>query len=206
MKAILSIPYTGPTDDASFQVNDDYYKDNEYIDALHAEYSRSADAVAQLFDEDKDMKHKQEKTDNIQNKNTATNADHLQYVTCSAVLLDENMKDETIDGIIAKYVRQQPFAEIFKVNMDAASSDFIYEWQLWNMEHVKLHALVNDCGEDWVLCHEPLRDLKISFANHASETITMDMYSCRIIGKIDSETYVITTMNTQINNSIIHKK
>lgn len=206
MKAILSIPYTGPTDDASFQVNDDYYKDNEYIDALHAEYSRSADAVAQLFDEDKDMKHKQEKTDNIQNKNTATNADHLQYVTCSAVLLDENMKDETIDGIIAKYVRQQPFAEIFKVNMDAASSDFIYEWQLWNMEHVKLHALVNDCGEDWALCHEPLRDLKISFANHASETITMDMYSCRIIGKIDSETYVITTMNTQINNSIIHKK
>lgn len=200
MKVKLSMPYTG-SEIETYQVQDDYYKGNEYIDALQAEYGRSSAAVAQIFDSTSNNIDDNQNTAETQVSEKYINSVKIKhYVECNAIMMNDNLQEETIDDIINKLAMQQPMSAVFKLELDHASDDFIDEWQLWNIEHSKLQTLIDKFGEEWVLLHEPLRNLKITFLNKANESVTLEMCNCRIIGKLNIDTFIIFAMEIQLNN------
>jgi len=192
MEAELFIQYYGYEDD-EFEIDNDFYKNGEYEKVVSNEYAKSKDDVFNS------MTTYKFKSSNVSSSpweqygitSKSSGEERVVYSSSKCVLYSENGEDENVDGIIDKFVAQKPFVEMIELDLDSSEEDFIYEFSMWIREHNKINEYASKNGEDWGWKNEPIRDLRISFINKATEKVFAKLSNCRIMDIVDEKTLIV---------------
>lgn len=195
MKISAFLPYFD-YNDSKFDVQSSTVNGQDYADMLEKEYNRSKGAI-DCFMNGKESPTMALKSDDGQTyhfgQNNAQNEPKMLYSKSSAIILDADDKDETVDTLIEHFARQEMFISKFEF-MDDMEEDFEIELTLWKNEHNKINSY-KDIGnrfftdwngkrtpiDEWILKNEPVRNVRISFLNKANTMIYAELKNCKII-------------------------
>lgn len=194
MEATLYMPYYDYNDGA-FDVSNDYYNSDEYVKAMSNEYNSNKDIVfnsvldaqngsGSLFQGFDGQTYKF-------NANTAQKEDKIAFSSCNGVLYDGNGNDETVDGIVTHFARQESFVEMIEFDMDTSEEEFETEIALWKREHNKINEYKDYKGEEWVWINEPKRNVKMHFKNNANEDLYSMLENCKIMDILEDGTLIL---------------
>ena len=194
MKVTLYLPYYDYNDDA-FDVNDDYYNDQEYINAISDEYNKNKDVIFNSIMDAKNgsgslVKGVDGQTYRIGQK-TSQREDKVSYSACNGVLYNDAGEEEDVDSIIEKFARGESFVEMVEFDLDSSEEEFEMEYSLWNNEHNGINAYRDKAGDDWVLANESKRNLKIHFKNKANEDVYAILENCKIMDNAERGTLIL---------------
>lgn len=195
MKASAYLPYFD-YNDSKFDIQSSTVNGQDYADMLEKEYNRSK-GVVDCFMSGKESHTMAFKSDDGQTYNfgqsNAQNEPKMLYSKSSAIILDTDDKDETVDMLIEHFAKQEMFISKFEF-MDDMEEDFEIELTLWKNEHNKLNSykdkgykfITNRNGnrepiDEWILKNEPVRNVRISFLNKANTMIYAELKNCKII-------------------------
>ena len=194
MEVTLYLPYYDYNDGA-FDVDNNYYDEEEYIKAVSNEYNKNKDVV---FNSIMDAKNGSGSllmgTDGQTYKNGAQSQqseDKVAYSSCNGTLYDEKGNDETVDGIITHFAKQKPFLEMIEFDMDSSEEEFETEVSLWMKEHNGINQYKDFKGEEWTWVNEPKRNLKMHFKNNANEDIYAILENCKIMDILEDGTLIV---------------
>ena len=167
---MLYLPYYDYNDGA-FDVNDEYYNENEYIDAISSEYNKNKDIVFNsMLDYNNGSRNVFTSTDGQTYKfgsKASQNEDKVAYSSCEGVLYNE-------DGEI-----------------DTPEEEFETELSLWTKEHSNINAYKSQQGEEWAWVNEPQRNVKIAFKNKANDDVYAVLENCKIMDIVDRNMYIV---------------
>lgn len=194
MKVTLYLPYYDYNDGA-FDVNNEYYDENEYINAMSNEYNKNKDIV---FNSMLGVKNGSQggligadgKTYKFGSK-ASQNEDKVSYSSCEGVIYDEDGKEDDIDKIIEHFAKTESFVELVEFDMDTPEEEFETELSLWKKEHENINQYKSIQGEEWAWVNEPKRNVKMSFINKANETIYAVLENCKIMDIVDRNMYIL---------------
>lgn len=195
MRVSAFLPYFD-YNDSKFDIQNSTVNGQDYADMLEKEYNRSKSAV-DSFMSGKESPTTALKSDDGQTysfgQNNAQNEPKMLYSKSSAIVLDTNDKDETIDMLIEHFAKQEMFISKLEFK-DDMEEDFELELTLWKNEHNKLNSykdkgnkFVTDRNgnrepiDEWILKNEPIRNVRISFLNKANTMIYAELKNCKII-------------------------
>lgn len=193
MEVTLYMPYYGATDDA----NDmgDYYQGDEYIKQMKEMYESTKDTVFEtMLDANRGSTNALIGTDGQMYKfmeKTPQNEGKVVYLPSSCALYNGDGKEETVDGIITYFARQEAFVEMFVFDVKSMDEDLESELSVWNQEHRGVNSYVAKKGDEWAWANEPVRDLKMEFKNNAGETLYALLHECKIMDKVDNDSYIL---------------
>lgn len=194
MEVTLYLPYYDYNDDA-FSTSEEYYGDGEYANAMADDYNRSKDVV---YNSVLDMKNGQRgvfsgvdgQTYKFGQK-TSQSDDKVSYSSCKGVLYDEDGEDDTVDGIITKFAKQESFIEMVEFDLDTVEEEFESEINMWSREHTKINSYRGKAGEAWVASKEPKRNLKMCFKNKAGEDTYAVLENCKIMDDSERDNWIL---------------
>ena len=195
MKLNAYLPYFD-YNDSKFDIQSSTVNGQDYADMLEKEYNRSK-SIVDSFMNGKESPTTALKSDDGQTyyfgQNNAKNELKMLYSKSSAIMLDADDKDETVDMLIEHFARQEMFVSKLEF-MDDMEEDFELELSLWKNEHNKLNSykdkgnkFVTDRNgnrepiDEWILKNEPVRNVRISFLNKANTMIYAELKNCKII-------------------------
>ena len=195
MKVSAYLPYFD-YNDSKFDIQNSTVNGQDYADMLEKEYNRSKGAI-DSFMSGKEIPTTALKSDDGQTyhfgQNKAQNEPKMLYSKSSAIILDTDDKDETVDTLIEHFARQEMFISKLEF-MNDMEEDFEIELTLWKNEHNKLNSykdkgykLFTDRNGDrmpideWILKNEPVRNVRIAFLNKANTMIYAELKNCKII-------------------------
>jgi len=194
MEVTLYLPYYDYNDGA-FDVDNNYYDEEEYIKAVSNEYNKNKDVV---FNSVMDAKNGSGSllmgTDGQTYKfgaQSQQSEDKVAYSSCNGTLYDEKGNDETVDGIITHFAKQKPFLEMIEFDMDSSEEEFETEVSLWMKEHNGINQYKDFKGEEWTWVNEPKRNLKMHFKNNADEDIYAILENCKIMDILEDGTLIV---------------
>ena len=194
MEVTLYLPYYDYNDGA-FDVDSNYYDEEEYIKAVSNEYNKNKDVV---FNSVMDAKNGSGSllmgTDGQTYKfgaQSQQSEDKVAYSSCNGTLYDEKGNDETVDGIITHFAKQKPFLEMIEFDMDSSEEEFETEVSLWMKEHNGINQYKDFKGEEWTWVNEPKRNLKMHFKNNADEDIYAILENCKIMDILEDGTLIV---------------
>ena len=194
MEVTLYLPYYDYNDGA-FDVDNNYYDEEEYIKAVSNEYNKNKDVV---FNSIMDAKNGSGSllmgTDGQTYKfgaQSQQSEDKVAYSSCNGTLYDEKGNDETVDGIITHFAKQKPFLEMIEFDMDSSEEEFETEVSLWMKEHNGINQYKDFKGEEWTWVNEPKRNLKMHFKNNANEDIYAILENCKIMDILEDGTLIV---------------
>ena len=194
MEVTFYLPYYDYNDGA-FDVDNNYYNEEEYAKAMSEEYNKNKDIVYNsMMDFKNGSRGLFEGTDGKVYKfgqKTSQNEEKVAYSSCNGKLYDVGGQEETVDGLIEKFAKQKQFLEIVSFDMDTSEEEFESELSLWVREHNKINKYGEKLGEDWVLAKEPKRNLKLQFKNNANEDVCAVFVDCRIMDVASDGTFVL---------------
>jgi len=194
MKVTLYLPYYDYNDGA-FDVNNEYYNENEYINAISNEYNKNKDII---YNSMMDFKNGSQggligsdgKTYKFGSK-TSQNEDKVSYSSCEGIIYDEDGNEDNIDKIIEHFAKTESFVELVEFDMDTPEEEFETELSLWKKEHENINQYKSIQGEEWAWVNEPKRNVKMSFKNKANETIYAVLENCKIMDIVDRNMYIL---------------
>ena len=194
MKVTLYLPYYDYNDNA-FNVDESYYGNGEYANAMYDEFMKSKNVVESHMNDIKNGTHGgfigvDGKTYKFGQK-TSENEDKVAYSSCEAVLYDDSGSDETVDGLIEKFAHQTDFVEMVELDLDTSEEEFETEYSIWEKEHNNINAYRNKAGDAWVSSNEPKRNIKVHFKNNADEDIYALLEECKIMDSSESSAPII---------------
>lgn len=195
MKVSTYLPYFD-YNDSKFDIQGSMVNGQDYADMLEKEYNRSKGAI-DSFMNGKESHTTTLKSDDGQayhfGQNNAKNEPKMLYSKSSAIVLDADDKDETVDMLIEHFARQEMFISKLEF-MEDMEEDFEIELTLWKNEHSKLNSykdkgnkFVTDRNgnrepiDEWILKNEPVRNVRIAFLNKANTMIYAELKNCKII-------------------------
>jgi len=194
MEVTLYLPYYDYNDGA-FDVDNNYYDEEEYIKAVSNEYNKNKDVV---FNSVMDAKNGSGSllmgTDGQTYKfgaQSQQSEDKVAYSSCNGTLYDDKGNDETVDGIITHFAKQKPFLEMIEFDMDSSEEEFETEVSLWMKEHNGINQYKDFKGEEWTWVNEPKRNLKMHFKNNANEDIYAILENCKIMDILEDGTLIV---------------
>jgi hypothetical protein len=194
MEVTLYLPYYDYNDGA-FDVDSNYYDEEEYIKAVSNEYNKNKDVV---FNSVMDAKNGSGSllmgTDGQTYKfgaQSQQSEDKVAYSSCNGTLYDDKGNDETVDGIITHFAKQKPFLEMIEFDMDSSEEEFETEVSLWMKEHNGINQYKDFKGEEWTWVNEPKRNLKMHFKNNADEDIYAILENCKIMDILEDGTLIV---------------
>ena len=194
MEVTLYLPYYDYNDDA-FTASDEYYGEGEYANAMADDYNRNKDIVYNAaLGMSNGHRGVFSGTDGQTYKfgqKTSQSEDKVSYSTCKAMLYNEDGDDETVDGIITKFAKQESFIEMADFDLDTVEEEFESEMNVWSREHTKINSYIGRAGEAWVASKEPKRDLKMSFKNEAGEMTYAVLHNCKIMDNSERDSWVL---------------
>lgn len=194
MEVTLYLPYYD-YNDGVFDVSNDYYNEDDYIKAVSDEYNRNKDIVYNSV-----VGAKNGVSSIVQGGDgqiyklgsyEPQKEDKIAYSSCDGILYDGNGNDDTVDGIITHFARQESFIEMIEFNRDTSEEEFETEMSLWMREHGSINQYKDFKGEEWVWMNEPKRNVKVHFFNNANEDIYAIFENCRIMDIIDSNSIIV---------------
>lgn len=181
--------------DGAFDVNNDYYNEDDYVNAVSNEYNKNKDIIYNSMLDAKNGSGSLVQGSDGQTykfgQKTSQNEEKVAYSKCEGVLFDIGGLEDTVDGFIDKFAKQKQFAEIVEFNLDTCEEEFETEISLWVREHNKINQYVDKLGEDWVLAKEPKRNLKIQFKNNANQDVYAVLEDCKIIDIVEDNSFVL---------------
>lgn len=194
MEVTLYLPYYDYNDGA-FDVNDDYYDEDEYINAVSSEYNKNKDIVYNSVMDAKNgvgslLQGGDGQTYKFGQK-TSQSEDKVAYSKCNGTLYDIGGSKDTVDGFIEKFAAQKQFLEIVEFDLDTVEEEFETEISLWVKEHNNINSYADKLGEDWVLAKEPKRNIKLHFKNNANEDIFAVLEDCKIMDIIEDNSFIL---------------
>ena len=194
MEVTLYLPYYDYNDGA-FDVNDEYYNENEYIDAISSEYNKNKDIVFNsMLDYNNGSRNVFTGTDGQTYKfgsKVSQNEDKVAYSSCEGVLYNEDGEKDDVDQLIEKFAKQESFVEMIEFNMDTPEEEFETELSLWTKEHSNINAYKSQQGEEWAWVNEPQRNVKIAFKNKANDDVYAVLENCKIMDIVDRNMYIV---------------
>ena len=194
MEVTLYLPYYDYNDGA-FDVNDDYYSKDEYINAVSSEYNKNKDIVYNSVMDAKNgvgslLQGRDGQTYTFGQK-TSQSEDKVAYSKCNATLYDISGNKDTVDGFIEKFAAQKQFLEIVEFDLNTVEEEFESEVSLWVKEHNNINKYINELGEDWVLAKEPKRNIKLQFKNNANQDVFAVLEDCKIMDIIEDNSFIL---------------
>lgn len=194
MEVTLYMPYYDYNDGA-FDVNNDYYDSDEYIKAMSDEYNMNKDVVYNsILDAKNGSGTLFQGTDGQTYKfgaNMAQKDEKIAYSSCNGVLYDGNGNDESVDGLIDHFAKQESFVEMIEFDMDTSEEEFETEIALWKKEHNNINEYKDYKGEEWAWVNEPKRNVKMHFKNNANEDLYSMLENCKIMDILDDGTLIL---------------
>jgi len=194
MKVTLYIPYYDYNDGA-FDVNNDYYNEDEYIKAVSSEYNKNKDIVYNsMVDYNNGSRGLVQGVDGQTYKfgaKVAQNEDKVAYSSCGAVIYNEDGEDDTVDGIIKRFVAQKPFIEMLEFDDDSSEEEFMTEVTLWVKEHNSINKYKDYKGEEWAWVNEPKRNIKMHFKNKSDEDMYAILENCKIMDIVGGNSMIV---------------
>ena len=131
MKASAYLPYFD-YNDSKFDIQSSTVNGQDYADMLEKEYNRSKGAI-DSFMNGKESPTTTLKSDNGQTyhfgQNNAQNDPKMLYSKSSAIILDADDKDETVDTLVEHFARQEMFISKLEF-MEDMEEDFEIELTL----------------------------------------------------------------------------
>lgn len=194
MEVTLYLPYYDYNDGA-FDVNNDYYDEDEYINAVSSEYNKNKDIIYNSVRDAKNgvgslLQGGDGQTYKFGQK-TSQSEDKVAYSKCNGTLYDIDGSKDTVDGFIKKFAAQKQFLEIVEFDLDTVEEEFETEISLWVKEHNNINSYADKLGEDWVLAKEPKRNIKLHFKNNANEDIFAVLENCKIMDIIEDNSFIL---------------
>ena len=194
MEVTLYLPYYDYNDDA-FNASDEYYADGEYANAVSREYNKNKDVVYNSMLDYKEghgsvFSGVDGQTYKFGQK-TSQSDEKVAYSSCKATLYNEDGDDETVDGLITMFAKQQSFMEMVEFDLDTVEEEFESEMNLWDREHTKINSYRNKAGEQWVASKEPKRNVKMRFKNNAGEDIYAVLEDCKIMDDSERDNWIL---------------
>ena len=184
MEVTLYLPYYDYNDGA-FDVNNDYYNEEDYINAVSSEYNKNKDIVFNSMLDAKNGSGSLVQGSDGQTykfgQQTAQSEEKVAFSKCEGILLDVDGEDETVDKFIEKFARQEQFLEIIDET----------EVSLWVKEHNNINQYADKLGEEWVLAKEPKRNIKVQFKNNANQDVYAVLEDCKIMDIVDDNMFAI---------------
>lgn len=194
MEVTLYLPYYDYNDGA-FDVNNDYYNEEDYINAVSNEYNKNKDIVFNSMLDAKNGSGSLVQGSDGQTykfgQQTAQSEEKVAYSKCEGVLWDIGGSKDTVDGFIDKFAKQEQFLEIVEFNLDTVEEEFETEVSLWVKEHNNINQYADKLGEDWVLAKEPKRNIKVQFKNNASQDVYAVLEDCKIMDIIEDNSFIL---------------
>ena len=194
MEVTLYLPYYDYNDGA-FDVNNDYYNEEDYINAVSSEYNKNKDIVFNSMLDAKNGSGSLVQGSDGQTykfgQQTAQSEEKVAFSKCEGILLDVDGEDETVDKFIEKFARQEQFLEIIEFNLDTVEEEFETEVSLWVKEHNNINQYADKLGEEWVLAKEPKRNIKVQFKNNANQDVYAVLEDCKIMDIVDDNMFAI---------------
>lgn len=194
MEVTLYLPYYDYNDGA-FDVNNDYYDEDEYINAVSSEYNKNKDIIYNsVMDAKNGVGSLLQGGDGHTYKfgqKTSQSEDKVAYSKCNGTLYDIGGSKDTVDGFIEKFAAQKQFLEIVEFDLDTVEEEFETEISLWVKEHNNINSYADKLGEDWVLAKEPKRNIKLHFKNNANEDIFAVLEDCKIMDIIEDNSFIL---------------
>ena len=193
MEVTLYMPYYDYNDSA-FDVNSDYYSDEEYIKAVSSEYNKNKDIVYNS------MMNYNNGTGSLIGgdgqtykfgSDTSQKEDKIAYSSCKGIVYDENGNDDNVDNLITHFVDQKPFIEMFEFDDTSGEEEFIAEVSLWVKEHNAINKYKDFKGEEWAWVKEPKRNVKMHFVNKAGEDLYAILENCKIMDIVDDNSMIV---------------
>lgn len=194
MEVTLYLPYYD-YNDGVFDVNNDYYDEDEYINAVSSEYNKNKDIIYNSVMDAKNgvgslLQGGDGQTYKFGQK-TSQSEDKVAYSKCNGTLYDIGGSKDTVDGFIKKFAAQKQFLEIVEFDLDTVEEEFETEISLWVKEHNNINSYADKLGEDWVLAKEPKRNIKLHFKNNANEDIFAVLEDCKIMDIIEDNSFIL---------------
>lgn len=194
MEVTLYLPYYDYNDGA-FDVNNDYYNEEDYINAVSSEYNKNKDIVFNSMLDAKNGSGSLVQGSDGQTykfgQQTAQSEEKVAYSKCEGVLWDIGGSKDTVDGFIDKFAKQEQFLEIVEFNLDTVEEEFETEVSLWVKEHNNINQYADKLGEEWVLAKEPKRNIKVQFKNNANQDVYAVLEDCKIMDIIEDNSFIL---------------
>jgi hypothetical protein len=194
MEVTLYLPYYDYNDDA-FSASEDYYSDGEYANAIADDYNRNKDIVYNSMVDFKEgrggvFSGADGQTYKFGQK-TSQNEEKVAYSSCNATLYDEEGDDDTVDGLITKFAKQESFIEMVEFDLDSVEEEFESEMNMWSREHTKINSYLGKVGEAWVASKEPKRNVKMHLKNNAGEDVYALLENCKIMDNSERDNWIL---------------
>lgn len=199
MKVDLYLPYYDYMDGNSFDVSDDYYKSgNDYAKSLTMENAKNRNNSSMVFNGSLASGkapsfafHASDGQLYFLGEKTSSEVDKMAYSHCDGTLFSSDGSEETVDGLVSHFVRQESFVEMVEVDGDSGEEDFLSELSLWLREHRKINEYKDFKGEQWAWDNEPTRDLKVHFKNKADEDVDALFVNSKIMEIADGNALIL---------------
>ena len=205
MEVKLYMPYYDYNDGA-FDVSNDYYDENEYVKKISEEYNKNKDVVFNsMIDAKNGTGSLLMGTEGNMYKFGASlpqKEDKVAYSSCESILYDANGNDETVDGLIGHFAKQESFVEMLEFNMDTSEEEFETEVSLWKREHNNINKYKNYKGEEWAWINEPKRNIKMQFKNNANEVLYSILEGCKIMDILEDGTLIVLIEKIKLIDNI----
>jgi hypothetical protein len=193
MKIDLYLPYYDYNDKGANL--EGYYGEDGYIKAMKEEYEMSKDVVFEsMLGLNGGLHGALTGTDGQMYKfgaKTQHSEDNVAYARCGCVMYDDSGKEETVDGMISRFARQEEFVSMFELDLDGADEEFLTEMSLWKREHANISKYADKAGYEWAWANEPKRDVRGSFTNKSGEEIYVLLKNCRIMDLISESSVIL---------------
>ena len=180
-------------DDLNFDVDSNYYQGEDYANALSKDYEASMNDVSNFCLTAKKSHLRQENVtvNGFGGFNTRVSEieEKVAYTTCDVRILDENMEDETINGLIKHDLQNEMFMYFIEFNYDSIEEDFESDLRLWATTWKKIESMPYD--DDWKIQNYPKRNFKFSYKNDYGGDGFGEFINCKIIGSIGGGNYCV---------------
>lgn len=194
--------------DGQFDVSDNYYKsDDDYINAVSSEYNKNKDIVFNTIMDAKEGRGGLVTGDDGQTyqfgSNRAQNEDKVAYSLCEGMLYDSDGNEETVDGLITHFARQEQFVEMIEFSEDTSEEEFYTEFAMWVKEHNNINKYSDVKGDEWAWMNEPKKSIYVKFKNNGDEDVYAVFEDCRIMDVVDGNTVIILVDKMKIIDNFL---
>lgn len=170
MKCTLFLPYIDYYN-TNFDVDDNYYSNGGYEKALKANDEMYKDSVYNFISNYESLGQQNvfNSTMNVFNTKVSKNEEKTAYSSCEATIYNEEMKDETIDGLKSYLRSQDVFILFVKLDYYTIEEEFESDLKMWFSSHNKINSV--NASDEWKFQNEPKRNIRIKIDDFNADLI-----------------------------------
>lgn len=187
MKITLYLPYFG-YEDNSFDVDNNYYTSDSYIEALNKSFASGNDIFSSIGSKP---------TFDIKNfYGNISNNDNIKYSKCDAVMYDTSGNEETFESFIKRFVNtnDEPFVIVFSLDENTIEEEFEGDFKSWYNTHMRMANMCKKEGmndDKWLLENTPIKQMNFTMYGKDGKLSYGEFIGCKMVEKFEENNYAI---------------